>query len=307
MAKAKTAEARNVRIPSRASISHPDKMLWPKDRVTKADLAAYYARMAEPLLRFAGGRPLSIIRAPDGIAGKIFFQRHHNRGTSALIGKVRVKGFAKPYLSVDSAAALQAMAQWGVIELHPWGATVRDIERPDQIVFDFDPDAAVPFDVLKRAAFVMRNRLDDLGLVSFPKLTGGKGIHVVVPLKPRADWKEVNAFAHALALAFEQADPAHFTAMARKTGRKGKIFVDYLRNNRSATAIACWSPRARPGAPIAVPVSWAFLKKQRRLPLFTMRRLKAALRHMDDWQDFEASRRVLSRAILRRAGAAAIR
>jgi bifunctional non-homologous end joining protein LigD len=298
VAKAKIADAQ-----SKVTLSNPDKKLWPREGITKADLAAYYARMAEPLLRFAGHRPLSIIRAPDGIAGETFFQRHHNRGTSALIGKVKIRGEKQPYLVVDDAEALRAMAQWGVVELHPWGATTKDITRPDQLIFDLDPDAAVPFGALKTAAFALRDRLEDFGLTSFPKLTGGKGVHVVVPLKPRADWKQAKAFTHALALAFEQADPEHFIAEARKAKRRGKIFVDYLRNDRSATAVACWSPRARPGAPLAVPVTWEFLKKQKRLPLFTLRKLGVALKHIGDWDDFEASRTVLTKTMLQRVGA----
>lgn len=287
---------------SKITLSHPDKRLWPKERITKADLASYYARMAEPLLRFAGHRPLSIIRAPDGIDGEKFFQRHHNRGTSTLIGKVKPRGEAQPYLVVEDAEGLRALAQWGALELHPWGATVADLDHPDQIIFDFDPDDTVPFSTLKLAALAMRDRLDALGLASFPKLTGGKGLHVVVPLKPRADWGQVKAFSHALAAAFAAADPAHFIAEAGKAKRKGKVFVDYLRNARTATAVACWSPRARSGAPIAVPVSWAYLKQQRRLPVYSLRKLDAALKHIGDWDDFETSRRVLTKTMLRRAG-----
>lgn len=296
------AKAKLPQAESKVALSNPDKKLWPKEKITKADLAAYYARMAEPLLRFAGRRPLSIIRAPDGIEGEKFFQRHHNRGTSALIGKVKIRGEKQPYLAVEDAEGLRAMAQWGVLELHPWGSTVKDIEHPDQMIFDFDPDEAVPFSRIKQAAFAMRDQLEALGLVSFPKLTGGKGIHVVVPLKPQAGWKEVKAFTHALARQFEDADPEHFIAEARKAKRKGKIFVDYLRNDRMATAVACWSPRARPGAPIAVPITWAFLKKQTRLPVFTMKKLAVALKHVGDWDDFEASRRPLTKAMLQRVG-----
>lgn len=295
VAKAKIPDAK-----SKVTLSNPDKKLWPKEKITKTDLAGYYARMAEPLLRFAGRRPLSIIRAPDGIEGETFFQRHHNRGTSALIGKVKIRGEAQPYLVVEDAEGLRAMAQWGVLELHPWGSTVKDIEHPDQMIFDFDPDESVPFARVKQAAFAMRDQLEALGLAAFPKLTGGKGVHVVVPLKPQADWKQVKAFTHALARQFEAADPEHFIAEARKAKRKGKIFVDYLRNDRTATAVACWSPRARPGAPIAVPVTWAFLKKQTRLPVFTMKKLTAALKHLGDWDDFEASRRSLTKTMLQR-------
>lgn len=299
------ARQRNTEI----KLTNPDKLLWPKDGVTKSDLADYYGRMAAPLLRFAGGRPLSIIRAPDGIEVGVFFQRHHNRGTSARIGKVKIRGEAKPYLTVGDAAGLRAMAQWGVVELHPWGSTVKDIEHPDQIIFDLDPDTdtAVPFRLLKNTALALRERLEGLGLVAFVKLTGGKGLHVVVPLKPQgkrgADWKQAKAFTRAIAKDLAAADPAHLIAEARKAKRRGRIFIDYLRNDRMATAVACWSPRGRPGAPIAVPVSWSFLKRQTKLPVYRMESLKAALRHLGAWDDFEASRRPLTRAMLQRVGA----
>jgi bifunctional non-homologous end joining protein LigD len=297
------AKAKIPGAESKIVLSNPSKRLWPKDGVTKSDLAAYYARMAEPLLRFAGHRPVSIVRAPDGIAAQTFFQRHHNRGTSSFIDKIKLRGDKQPYLVVKDAEGLRAMAQWGVVELHPWGSTAKDVDHPDQMIFDFDPDAAVPFSLLKKAALAMRDRLADLGLPSFPKLTGGKGIHVVVPLKPKAGWKDVKAFTHAMARAFEEADPEHFIAEARKAKRKGRIFVDYLRNDRSATAIACWSPRGRPGAPIAVPVTWGFLEKQKRLPVYSMKKLGVALKHLGDWDDFEARRTALTKTMLRRAGA----
>lgn len=284
------------------TLTHPEKRLWRKDNVTKADLAAYYARMAAPLLRFIGGRPVSIIRAPDGIEAETFFQRHHSRGTSSRIGKVKIPGDRQPYLVVQDADGLAAMAQWGAVELHPWGATARDIDHPDQIIFDLDPDGAVPFRLLKKAAFLMRHRLAALGLPSFAKLTGGKGIHVVVPLKPRIGWKEVKAFAQAIARDFAEDDPANFVAVASKAKRKGRIFIDYLRNDRSATAIACWSPRGRPGAPLAVPVTWDFLKRQTRLPVFTLKKPANALKHLKDWDDFDRSRVVLTKSLLRRAG-----
>lgn len=297
------AKAKIPNAQSKIALSNPGKRLWPQDGITKSDLAEYYARMAEPLLRFAGNRPVSIVRAPDGIEGQTFFQRHHNRGTSSFIDKIKLAGDKQPYLVVKDAEGLRAMAQWGVVELHPWGSTAKNVEKPDQMIFDFDPDAAVPFSLVKKAALAMRDRMADFGLASFPKLTGGKGIHVVVPLKPKTGWKEVKAFTHALALAFEEADPAHFIAEARKAKRKGKIFVDYLRNDRSATAVACWSPRARPGAPIAVPITWDYLERQKKLPVYSMKKLEAALKHIGDWDNFEASRRVLTKTMLRRAGA----
>lgn len=291
---------------SEIKLTNPDKLLWPRDGITKSDLADYYARMAEPLLRFAGGRPLSIIRAPDGIQAEVFFQRHHTRGTSARIGKVKIAGEAKPYLAVQDAEGLRAMAQWGVVELHPWGSTVKDVEHPDQIIFDLDPDATVPFSLLKTTALALRDRLEGLGLAAFPKLTGGKGLHVVVPLQPQgkrgADWKQVKEFTRAIAKELEAADPTHLIAEARKAKRKGKIFIDYLRNDRMATAVACWSPRGRPGAPIVVPISWDFLRRQKKLPVYRMKSLKAALRHLGAWDDFEAGRRPLTRAMLQRAG-----
>jgi bifunctional non-homologous end joining protein LigD len=238
-------------------------VLWPEDGLTKRDLADYYARMATHVLRFVGGRPLSLVRAPDGIHRQLFFQRHAMKGMSAAITEVAIAGQEKPYLVVRDVAGLAGLAQIAAIELHPWAALADDVERPDYISFDLDPDPDLGFAALKEAAIELRARLEALGLPSFPKLTGGKGLHVVVPLKPRANWDEVKGFARAIATTMESEAPDRFTAVMSKKRRAGRIFVDYLRNGRTATAISCWSPRARAGAPISVPLGWTLSPRRR--------------------------------------------
>jgi bifunctional non-homologous end joining protein LigD len=209
---------------------------------------------------------------------------------------VRVAGAAKPYIVIDDVAGLAGLAQFAAVELHPWGARADDVERPDMITIDLDPDEGLPFARLLRATLAVRERLESLGLATFPKLTGGKGLHVVVPLTPSARWPEVKAFARTLVEAMAEAEPERYTTSARKAGRKGRIFLDYLRNDRAATAIAAWSPRARRGAPISVPVSWRWLERRRERPVFSLADLPAARRIADPWDGFERARVALRAA-----------
>jgi bifunctional non-homologous end joining protein LigD len=251
------------------TISHPDRVLWPATQatpaVTKADLAAYYALFADRILAHIGGRPLTVMRAPDGVTGQLFIQRHVMRGQSPLIGTVRIAGQARPYLRVDDASALTALAQISAVELHPWGALADTPDVPDRLVFDFDPAEGLGFDAVIQAAQEVRERLKQVGLTGFARVTGGKGMHVVVPLTApkRGDapgWSEAKQFAHLLCARMAQDTPDHYTITMAKQARGGKIFLDYLRNDRFATAIASWSPRGRPGAPIACPVPWSAVK-----------------------------------------------
>jgi bifunctional non-homologous end joining protein LigD len=272
-------------------LSNPDKLLWAD--ISKADLRDYYAAAADRLMPFVANRPLTIIRAPDGYKGEVFYQRHAMKGMSKLIGTVKVKGEPKPYLMISSAEALPALAQIAAVELHPWASTASALEQPDYLTFDLDPDKGLSFADLRRAAFDMRDYLHRLGLGAFLKVTGGKGLHVVVPLQPRADWDEAKEFARALVEIMAADKPAAYTVNIRKAKRKGRVFLDYLRNGRTATAVAAWSPRARDGAPIAVPVSWSFMEKKRVLPRFTLDKANAAFKTADAWQDYERARRPL--------------
>jgi len=293
------------------NISHPDKVIWPATpdtpAVTKADLAAYYALYADLILQQIGGRPLSILRAPDGIGGQLFFQRHAMRGQSPLIGSVTVEGQEKPYLRVDDAPALAALAQIAVVELHPWGARADNPDIPDRLVFDFDPAEGLGFDAVIHAGLEMRQRLKKLGLESFARVTGGKGLHVVVPLSaPKRTaplgWPEAKQFARLVCVMMERDSPRLYTTTMAKNVRGGKIFLDYLRNDRTSTAIASWSPRDRPGAPVARPVAWPAVKPGLNPAGWRLPGLLGEKPARDPWGDFDAAGGDLRSAIAKATG-----
>ena len=287
------------------TISNPTKVLWPRDAITKLQLAEYLATVAERMALFLKQRPVSIIRAPDGISTPgdkrpTFFQRHAHAGTSALIHQITLPGEAKPYISIDDPPGLIAAAQMGAVEFHPWGCTARDLMHPDQLTFDLDPAPDVEFARVLEAAKELRQRLEGLGFATFPKTTGGKGLHVVVPLKPKADWPEARAFAKAVCQAMAADSPDRYVLNMAKKLRHGRIFLDYLRNDLTASAVSAWSPRARDGAPIAVPVAWSAVTRSLDPNAFTIKAVKAALKRADPWSDFERSRVPISAATLKK-------
>ena len=251
-----TPDRRGVRVTS------ADRIVFPELGLTKGALVDYYAVVAPVMLTQAGGRPLSLVRCPQGRAKTCFFQKHDSGMFSDDVHHVDIAGSdgkTEPYLFVDNAAGLLNCVQMGTIEFHGWGSRVVDIERPDRLVIDLDPDDGLDFAVVKAAAVLVRDRLEQRGLASFPMLTGGKGVHVVAPLVPAADWPAVKAWAKAFAEALEAEAPTAFVANMSKAKRKGRIFVDWLRNQRGATAVLPYSVRARDGAGVAVPVTWAQL------------------------------------------------
>ena len=255
-------------------ISNPDRVIFPDAKVTKGELADYYRASGAPMAVWSANRPISLVRCPQGRARKCFFQKHDSGTFGPHVHHVPVRekdGGTEDYLYVEDVAGVIACVQMGTIEFHGWGSRVADIEKPDRIVFDLDPDVGLDFALVKKAAKDLRRHLADMGLATFPMLTGGKGVHVVVPLTPKAEWPEVKDFAQRFALALAEAEPERFTAALSKAKRTGRIFVDYLRNQRGATAIMPYSARAREKAPVAAPINWEELDEMQSGARFTVR------------------------------------
>ena len=248
---------------STVKISSRDRVVFPGDGITKGELADYYAAMAGVMLPWLGRRPISLVRCPQGRAKQCFFQKHDAGSFGEQVHHVDIRekdGGTEPYLYVEDAHGMLACVQMGTIEFHSWGARVEDVERPDRLVFDLDPDEGLDFDDVKRAAEQIKSVLADMGLTSFPMLSGGKGVHIVVPLTPEAEWPAVKSFADRFARALAADEPERFVATATKAKRKGRIFIDWLRNQRGATAVLPYVVRARSGAPVAAPVAWSEFK-----------------------------------------------
>ncbi len=240
-------------------ISNPDREIYPEDGLTKQDLADYYAQVQALIMVDSANRPITLIRCPQGRAKKCFFQKHDSGAMGEHVLNVPIKekkGGKQDYLYVDDPRGLLELVQMGTIEFHGWGSRIEKVEHPDRLVFDFDPDEGLDFKAVREAAVRLRDLLAELGLTTFPLLTGGKGIHVVAPLDQTADWPEVSSFAERFAKAVAEAEPKRFTANIRKAQRKGRIFLDWLRNQRGSTAVLPYSARAREGAPVAAPIAW---------------------------------------------------
>lgn len=249
---------------SAITITHPDRVIFPDSDLTKGDLADYIAKIAPLTLPWVARRPVSLVRCPQGRARACFFQKHDAGSFGPQVHSIPIRekdGGTEPYLYVEDAEGLRACIQMGSIEFHGWGSSIATLEQPDRMIFDLDPDPSVSFDDVKRAAVHIHDQLAELGLTSFAMLSGGKGVHVVVPLTPQAEWPAVSNFAERFAKALAQGDPARFVAVATKAKRQGRIFIDWLRNQRGATAVMPYSARARAGAPVAAPVAWRELDK----------------------------------------------
>jgi bifunctional non-homologous end joining protein LigD len=255
-------------------ISNPERVLFPDAGVTKAELVDYYRTIGPMMMEWAANRPLSLVRCPQGRARKCFFQKHNTGSFGPHVHQIPIeekKGEIEDYVYVEDSAGVVACTQMGTIEFHGWGSSVAEVEKPDRLVFDIDPDEGLSFDQVKRTARDLHRYLADMGLQSFPLTTGGKGLHVVVPLTPKAEWPEVKDFAQRFAVALATAEPERFTANLAKVKRKGRIFLDYLRNQRGATAILPYSARARERAPVAAPISWDELDDLQSGAPFTVR------------------------------------
>ena len=263
------------------AITHHSRIVFPESDVTKNDLADYYATIAPLMLPFVRDRPISLVRCPQGRGRKCFFQKHDAGSFGDHVRRVSIHdkdGDADDYLYVDDTDGVIACVQMGAIEFHGWGAMVGAVETPDRMVFDLDPDEGLGFAETRRAAEYLKGQLAELGLTSFPMLSGGKGIHVIVPISPEATWPEVKSFSERFARALASADPKRFVATMTKSKRSGRIFIDWLRNQRGSTAVMPYSVRARAGAPIAAPVSWTELREIETAGVWTLRDADKLLR-----------------------------
>ncbi|HXZ07292.1 MAG TPA: DNA ligase D, partial [Paraburkholderia sp.] len=289
-------------------ISHPDRVIDKSTGTHKIDLARYYESVADWMLPHLKDRPVSLVRAPEDIGGELFFQKHSQK--LSIPGVEQHPGLDPghpPLITIDSVAALIGAAQMGTIELHTWNALVSNIEKPDRMVFDLDPDPSLGWDRMIEAAQLTRSLLDELGLESFCKTSGGKGLHVVVPLARQAGWDEVKAFSQAVAQHMAATLPKHFAAKMGAQNRRKKIFIDYLRNNRGSSTVVAYSARARPGLGVSVPLSWDEVPDTKAGDQWTIANLHERLDSLktDPWAAYAKTRQRMTAAMKKRLDEAA--
>jgi bifunctional non-homologous end joining protein LigD len=276
---------------SAIELTHPDRLYWPDDGVTKQGLADYYAEVWPLMAPFVVGRALALVRCPDGVNGPKFFQKHAWKGISPAIVLVKDPQEKEPLIAIRDLDGLIALAQMAALEIHPWGSTVDDWERPDTIVIDLDPGEDVGWETVNEAAREVRQRLEEAGLAAFVKTSGGKGLHVVAPVRPKAEWPAVKAFTKGIADAMAADSPERYVATIAKAKRTGKILLDYLRNQRGTTAVAAYSTRARAGAAVSMPLDWDELGPGIGPAHFTVANAPARLAALarDPWDGFRTA------------------
>jgi bifunctional non-homologous end joining protein LigD len=272
-------------------LTSPDKVLYPEQGITKRDLAEYAIAVADWMLPHVARRPITLVRCPTGRQKKCFYQRHAGSGVPSELSEVEISGFEESgaYLYITDVKGLVALVQMGVLEIHPWNARADRPERPDRVIFDLDPGEGLAFGDVVAGAHEVRARLSDLGLVSFAKTTGGKGLHVVTPLKVKGSklgWDEAKGFAQAVCAHMANDSPDRYLIKMTKKLRTGRIFLDYLRNDRMSTAVAPLSPRARPGGPVSMPIKWPQVRAGLDPQRFTIETAPALLKKMNPWADY---------------------
>jgi bifunctional non-homologous end joining protein LigD len=279
-------------------ISHPDRLIYPDQAISKVQLARYYERIADWIVPHVKGRPLTLVHCPAGIASPCIYLKHAKQWGPNALRRVRIQEKTKvgEYLVADSIEAVVSLAQMGIVEVHTWNSTDDDVERPNRIVWDLDPGPEVAWKHVATAAKVVRDVLKTLALESWVKTTGGRGLHVVMPIKPTRDWSECLTFSRAVSEAIERTDPQRYTTTFAKAGRERKILLDYLRNNRTNTSVCAFSPRARPGAMVSMPLEWRELGggPQRWTLLTVPQRLKRL--ETDPWAGYWTASQRLSNA-----------
>jgi bifunctional non-homologous end joining protein LigD len=286
-------------------LTHPDRILYPGTTLTKLDVARYYAAVKDWALPHLSRRLLTLVRSP-AVGKKTFYQKHIGDEAPAALKRFELKDGSEPeiYPYIDDLPGLIALVQMGVLEIHPWGSRIEKLETPDWVTIDLDPDEGLPWERVTEAAMDVRDALAGIGLKSFAKTTGGKGLHVVIPLTPKLGWDEIKAFAKWVADSLVTQRPQDFTANMAKRARRGRIYIDYLRNGRGATAVGAYSPRARPGAPVSTPVSWAEVEGGVRPDEFTVETVPQRLPALpsDPWAEIGKIRQTISAAVRREVG-----
>jgi bifunctional non-homologous end joining protein LigD len=283
------------RIVEGVRLSNPDKVLWHEQDVTKGELADYYVQVADVMLPHVAQRPVTMVRCPTGAEKKCFYQRHAASGVLPELKEVTVPGFDEPYLYIEDVAGLIAMVQMGTLEIHPWGVRIEKPDRPDRIIFDLDPDEGLGFADVVRATLEVRERLTALGLESFVKTTGGKGLHIVLPIEPVSEWRAAKTFAKSFSEAMAADSPERYLTRISKAERSGRIFIDYLRNDATSTAVGPYSTRSRPGAPVATPLEWDEVGEALDPKAFTVETVPERVRALkrDPWSEMDLVRQRL--------------